>query len=129
MLCINGKFHYLLVKQAITVTDSIKLLQQLAAQLQQEGKTPSLALFRARLAGQISPPQLFSAYQHWRANPIVADLVMTNSVITEKNEHNTLHNSATTHLSEIWQNQQDILSRLERIEAKLDNVLRKLELI
>lgn len=104
------------------MTDLIKLLQQLAAQLQQEGKTPSLALFRSRLAGQVSPPQLFSAYQQWRANPIVA-----NSIKTNNTEQDTVANTAAGSQSEIWQTQKDILTRLEQIEAKLDEILKKLE--
>jgi hypothetical protein len=39
----------------------------IAGQLQQEGKSPSLALVRARLGGGINPTELFSAYQSWRA--------------------------------------------------------------
>lgn len=38
-----------------------------ACQLQQEGKSPSLALVRARLGGGVNPTELFSAYQSWRA--------------------------------------------------------------
>lgn len=38
-----------------------------ASQLQQEGKSPSLALVRARLGGGINPTELFTAYQSWRA--------------------------------------------------------------
>ncbi|CAM3723321.1 hypothetical protein [Rheinheimera salexigens] len=103
------------------MTDSVTLLQQVAAQLQQEGKTPSLALFRARLAGQISAPQLFSAYQHWRANPIFA----SGSALNKK------QNTAPTEQasSELADNDivTSIATRLARIEAKLDQILTKLE--
>lgn len=42
-------------------------ISAIASQLQQEGKSPSLALVRARLGGGINPTELFSAYQSWRA--------------------------------------------------------------
>lgn len=42
-------------------------ISTIASQLQQEGKSPSLALVRARLGGGINPTELFSAYQSWRA--------------------------------------------------------------
>ncbi|WNO62020.1 hypothetical protein [Rheinheimera sp. MMS21-TC3] len=104
------------------MTDPILLLQQVAAQLQQEGKTPSLALFRARLAGQLAPAQLFTAYQQWRANPIVA-----NSIKTNNTEQDTAANTTAVSLNELWQTQQAILTRVEQIEAKLDEILKKLE--
>ena len=42
---------------------------QIASQLQQEGKTPSLALVRARAGSGTDPVKLFSAYQQWRNSP------------------------------------------------------------
>ncbi len=41
----------------------------LAAQLQAEGKTPSLALIRARAGKGVDAVALFSAYQQWRSQP------------------------------------------------------------
>ena len=95
------------------MTDPVALLQQVAAQLQQEGKTPSLALFRARLAGRMPPQQLFSAYQSWR---------------------NTPQSLQTAPLEEVEQppaakaadEQIDVVQALLRIEAKLDLLLSKL---
>lgn len=49
--------------------DLYTLVCQLTHTLQTEGKTPSLALVRARAGKGISPTALFSAYQQWRANP------------------------------------------------------------
>lgn len=95
------------------MTDPIQLLQQVAAQLQQEGKTPCLALFRARLAGQLPPQQLFAAYQHWRNNPAVAS-VMTGA-----------EPAATTPDTEA--DNSDLAAALARIEAKLDLLLAKLD--
>lgn len=99
------------------MTDPILLLQQVAAQLQQEGKTPSLALFRARLAGQLAPAQLFTAYQHWRANPIAAK----NHPARQREIANPTSNQDTAKM------EQEIKSRLERVEAKLDRILCLLE--
>ncbi|MDP2716130.1 hypothetical protein [Rheinheimera sp.] len=95
------------------MTDPVQLLQQVATQLQQEGKTPSLALFRARLAGRIAPQQLFTAYQHWRNNPVIAAVI-------ENTE------PATTAPAMPVDNN-DIAASLARIEAKLDLLLSKLD--
>lgn len=95
------------------MTDAVILLQQVAAQLQQEGKTPSLALFRARLAGRLPPQQLFAAYQHWRNNPVFADDA---SDLPEQ-----------TDMPQNEPHADDITARLQRIEAKLDLLLSKLE--
>src|SRR5690606_28294085 len=98
------------------MTDSVTLLQQVAAQLQQEGKMPSLALFRARLAGQISPQQLFSAYQHWRAKPTLA----SGSAL------NKMQSTSETEQASTALNDNNIAIRLARIETKLDQILTKL---
>ncbi|GGW51492.1 hypothetical protein [Alishewanella tabrizica] len=95
------------------MASGIQLLQQLATTLRKEGKQPSLALFKARLAGQLSPPELFSAYQHWRQHPepFLTDAV-TDADVTAIQAINT---------------EQDISSHLQRIEQKLDRVLALLE--
>jgi hypothetical protein len=112
--CANsGKFRYLLVKQAIMMTDPVFLLQQVAAQLQQEGKTPSLALFRARLAGRVAPPQLFAAYQHWRNNPVIAPTVEAGPPSTPAQDEPA--------------SPDNVAAALARIEAKLDLLLSKLD--
>lgn len=95
------------------MTDAVMLLQQVAAQLQQEGKAPSLALFRARLAGRLPPQQLFAAYQHWRNNPVYAD--------------NASELPGQTDIQQDENQADDITARLQRIEAKLDLLLSKLE--
>ncbi|MDP5135896.1 hypothetical protein ORJ04_08045 [Rheinheimera baltica] len=93
------------------MSDTIQLMQQVAAQLQQEGKTPSLALFRARLAGQLAPQQLFTAYQHWRSNPVFASEINRVTPPTPVTEEVT----------------DDLAATLARIEAKLDKLLSKLD--
>jgi hypothetical protein len=95
------------------MTDPVQLLQQVAAQLQQEGKTPGLALFRARLAGRIAPQQLFAAYQQWRNNPGISSVI-------ENTE------PATT-VPAMPADNHDIAASLVRIEAKLDLLLSKLD--
>ncbi|GAB60252.1 hypothetical protein [Rheinheimera nanhaiensis] len=95
------------------MNDIQQLLQQVASELQQEGKTPSLALFRTRLAGRVAPQQLFAAYQHWRSNPVYASIAPAN----------TVPDSLPASQAEA----DDISSRLARIEAKLDLLLSKLE--
>lgn len=90
----------------------------IASALHQEGKSPSLALVRARLGGGINPAELFSAYQSWRAqgSPLAkladaAPLAVTGSHANSapETDHSTL--------------QQDLL----RIEAKLDLILHLLQ--
>lgn len=95
------------------MNDIQQLLQHVASELQQEGKTPSLALFRARLAGRVAPQQLFAAYQHWRNNPVYASLTPSN----------TVPDSLPARKAKA----DDINDRLARIEAKLDLLLSKLE--
>jgi hypothetical protein len=95
------------------MTDPVQLLQQVAAQLQREGKTPSLALFRARLAGRIAPQQLFSAYQQWRSNPVLDDTTPSTEPLPAL---------AATECSDTT-----LAQTLARIEAKLDLLLSKLD--
>lgn len=91
--------------------NSLQLMQQVATQLRREGKTPSLALFRARLAGRIAPQVLFSTYQQWRGMPV-----------TEQQA------DVTTELVSVKPDVSDDLgSQLQRIEAKLDLLLAKLD--
>lgn len=84
-----------------------------ASQLQQEGKSPSLALVRARLGGGISAAELFSAYQSWRAQgcPLqkVADAELT---ITEPIPAKV---------------QDDLRADIARLESKLDLILQLLQ--
>ena len=96
------------------MTDINQLLQQLAGQLRQEGKTPSLALFRARLAGKVTPQQLFAAYQQWRNNP----------QYSEPQDNLTPPKDVAVRLVQA----DTIQQQLDRIEAKLDLLLSKLEL-
>lgn len=94
------------------MSDALSVLQQVAAQLRQEGKTPSLALFRSRIAGRVPPQQLFAAYQQWRNNPvytIVDSRTPEPSSTVEPNVDET-----------------DLHLRLSRIEAKLDVILAKM---
>ncbi len=51
------------------MNDSFQQVCRLASQLQAEGKTPSLALIRARAGKGVDAVALFSAYQQWRAQP------------------------------------------------------------
>ncbi|WP_214000292.1 hypothetical protein [Arsukibacterium sp.] len=91
------------------MSSTIDLLNQTAARLRQEGKTPSLALFKARLSGQLTAPALFAAYQHWRQQaPADVELQVAE----------TTPDSAGP---------ADIASQLQRIESKLDRMLALLE--
>lgn len=94
------------------MASKIQLLQQMATKLRQEGKQPSLALFKARLAGQLSAPELFSAYQQWRQHP---------EQFVEATEIEELAIAQPIHA------EQDMSSRLERIERKLDQLIALLE--
>ena len=96
------------------MTDAVQLLQQVAAVLQKEGKTPSLALFRARLAGRVAPQQLFAAYQQWRNNPLLA---ASDAEVTEPAPATARVAGPDIALAQT----------LARIEAKLDLLLSKLE--
>ena len=89
----------------------LQLMQQLATQLRQEGKTPSLALFRARLSGRMPPQVLFSTYQQWRGMPVA--------------EQST--DAAPEVVSAEAVQSDDLSSQLQRIEAKLDLLLAKLD--
>lgn len=94
------------------MASGIQLLQHAAAKLREEGKQPSLALLKARLAGQLSPPELFSAYQQWRQHPEkFAESLPTEDLA----------------LSRPINAEQDLSSQLNRIEQKLDRLLALLE--
>jgi hypothetical protein len=87
----------------------IELLHQTAARLRQEGKKPSLALFKARLAGQLTAPALFSAYQLWRQQTPTATAEPQQQDFTEAAEP------------------ENLTKQLQRIENKLDSILALLE--
>lgn len=97
------------------MTALYSLVCQIAAKLQQEGKTPSLALVRARAGKGVSAPELFSAYQQWRANPPSAPIVET------EQQHNLLQqdSAAAAENPDLTGLQQDI----RRLEHKLDQAL------
>lgn len=94
------------------MANTLRLLQQTAQQLRQEGKQPSLALFKARLAGQITAPELFMAYQQWRQQ---ADHLAE----PQPTEEVALQQPVDT--------KTDINSQLQRIEQKLDRLLALLD--
>lgn len=81
---------------------------KIAAQLQQEGKEPSLALVKARLGSTIMSPALLQAYQAWR-NGVVTLQVTAEQPSLPDNEPPC-----------------DIKADLARIEAKLDLIIKKL---
>ncbi len=91
----------------------------IASALQREGKTPSLALVRARLGGGINPAELFSAYQSWRASggplPVTSEALAVTAA--------TADNTSDLDSSSAIRLQQD----LARIEAKLDLILQLLQ--
>ncbi len=91
---------------------ALALLQQTANRLKQEGKQPNLALFKARLTGQLSAPELFRAYQQWRQ--LTEQLIDDNS-IEEQASNLSVDNPAS------------LTSQLNRIEQKLDRLLALLE--
>lgn len=93
------------------MSSAIELLQQTAARLRQEGKTPSLALFKARLSGQLTAPALFAAYQLWRQQAPAA-LAQQQPLPEESGEAFIATNMA---------------EHLQRIETKLDRILAVLE--
>lgn len=91
---------------------ALALLQQTANQLKQEGKQPNLTLFKARLTGQLSAPELFRAYQQWRQLP--EQFINDNSIAEQAS-------------SVIVDNTDPLTSQLNRIEQKLDRLLALLE--
>ncbi|WP_423185702.1 hypothetical protein ACO1PK_11155 [Alishewanella sp. d11] len=91
---------------------ALALLQQTANQLKQEGKQPNLTLFKARLTGQLSVPELFRAYQQWRQ---LTEQVIDDNSIEEQASSLPVDNPAS------------LTSQLNRIEQKLDRLLALLE--
>ncbi|WP_019674900.1 hypothetical protein [Arsukibacterium perlucidum] len=91
------------------MSSTLDLLHQTAARLRQEGKTPSLALFKARLGGQLTAPALFSAYQQWR-NQLPAEA-------GQQMQENEAEIPVPATANE----------QLQRIETKLDKILALLE--
>ncbi|MFC4656827.1 MULTISPECIES: hypothetical protein [Rheinheimera] len=91
-----------------------QLAQQVAAAayaLQQEGKEPSLALIKGRLGQVAMSPALLQAYQAWRNGQVPTEpLAPAVTAATPPTE------------------QDDLRQQLNRIEAKLDRLLQKLDL-
>jgi hypothetical protein len=81
---------------------------KIAAQLQQEGKEPSLALVKARLGTATMSPALLQAYQAWR-----------NGAVIVQNTSEQVPQAAS-------EPESDIKADLARIEAKLDLIIKKL---
>lgn len=81
---------------------------KIAAQLQQEGKEPSLALVKARLGTATMSPALLQAYQAWR-----------NGAVIIQNTSEQVPQAAS-------EPESDIKADLARIEAKLDLIIKKL---
>lgn len=88
---------------------------EIATQLQQEGKTPSLALVRARAGSGIDPVKLFSAYQQWRNNPQTA--VVPADAAAEASK------TIITPVSNADEDFSQLRADLTRVEAKVDQIL------
>ena len=84
-------------------------IAKVAAQLQQEGKEPSLALVKARLGTATMSPALLQAYQAWRNGAEVKSDSAADAQMPAENELPA-----------------DIKADLARIEAKLDLIIKKL---
>lgn len=97
----------------ILMNTLLSRISVIAGQLQQEGKTPSLALVRARLGGGINPSELFSAYQSWRAQ---------GSPLQHSSEQPTVIQA------QLAENPQpDWHADITRLEQKLDLILQLLQ--
>lgn len=81
---------------------------KIAAQLQYEGKEPSLALVKARLGIATMSPALLQAYQAWRNGGVSAQ------------------NTAEQASQPVSEPPSDLQADLARIEAKLDLIIKKL---
>jgi hypothetical protein len=81
---------------------------KIAAQLQQEGKEPSLALVKARLGTATMSPALLQAYQAWRNGAVI------------------VQNTSEQAPQAAGEPESDIKADLARIEAKLDLIIKKL---
>lgn len=93
--------------------NALQQVQQAAKLLQQQGKSVNLALLRGRLAGQLTGPELFSAYQQWRNLP--ANLNNDELVVTDNEPP----------IANVQPESMEL--KLARIEAKLDHLLALLD--
>lgn len=89
---------------------------KIAALLQQEGKEPSLALIKARLGTATMSPTLLQAYQAWRSGALSQD----DPALQQSAKDSTGHSEQ--------ENMTQLRADLARIEAKLDFIIKKLEL-
>lgn len=107
------------------MNDSYRLVCQLATQLQIEGKTPSLALIRARAGKGIDAVALFSAYQQWRAQPPSHRDTHANpdGDTTTMDQAASAASTSATPPADINVLQQDI----QRLEQKVDKLSRLIE--
>ncbi len=104
------------------MTQLYSLVCQLAADLQREGKTPSLALVRARAGKGVDAPALFHAYQQWRANPPAAA-----TADQQQQQNNVLQTDATLQASDQASEIAALQQQVQRMEQKLDLALALLQ--
>ncbi len=104
------------------MTQLYSLVCQLAADLQREGKTPSLALVRARAGKGVDAPALFHAYQQWRANPPAAA-----TAEPQPQQNNVLQTEATLQASDQASEIAALQQQVQRMEQKLDLALALLQ--
>jgi hypothetical protein len=104
------------------MTQLYSLVCQLTADLQREGKTPSLALVRARAGKGVDAPALFHAYQQWRANPPAVA-----TADHQQQQNNVLQTKTTFQTSDQAADLAALQQQVQRLEQKLDLALELLQ--
>ncbi len=92
---------------------------QIAYQLSAEGKTPSVALIKARLSTPVALPVVIQALQKWKASPQLGKP-------TEQTSQ-TQHSPSPSSTEETGNIDSNMASRLSALEHKVDKILALVE--
>ncbi|MFC3023074.1 hypothetical protein ACFODT_04455 [Vibrio zhugei] len=85
-------------------------LQQVFTQLEQEGKTPSVALLKARLTTSVPMPALISAVRRWKS-----------SASLPKVEVRAQPTSDDARITQLEQQVADLTQRLSQLEQQMEH--------
>lgn len=91
-----------------------------ASVLQQEGKTPSLALLRSRLGKQLHPAELLQAFQQWKQLPATEREALSQTLFNSRAPASGTQSATTT-------TETDRIEQLERRVKQLEMLVHALQ--
>ncbi|MGO1296823.1 MAG: hypothetical protein ACTMIA_05875 [Vibrio sp.] len=86
-------------------------LQQVFTQLEQEGKTPSVALLKARLTTSVPMPALISAVRRWKSSARLPKVEVSTQPITD-----------AARITQLEQQVAELTQRLIQLEQQMEHL-------